>query len=70
VDLPSFDMLRYMALRDFLGDPYYPMIMKQGLMNRIEVERPDLIEKIKGSEVEFMDRMKKKQEQMQEQNGS
>ena len=65
IDLPSFEMLSYMALRDFLGDPYYPDIMKQGLLNRIESERPDLIEKIKTSEVEFMEMMKKRQEEME-----
>lgn len=64
VDLPSFEMLSYMALRDFLNDPYYPTIMKQGLLNRIEVERPDLIDKIKASEAKFMEMMKKRQEEM------
>jgi len=70
VDLPSFEMLSYMALRDFLNDPYYPTIMKQGLLNRIEVERPDLIDKIKASETKFMEMMNKRQEEMEKQKKS
>ncbi|MBW8015292.1 MAG: hypothetical protein FVQ82_03830 [Planctomycetes bacterium] len=60
VDLPSFNMLSYMALQDFLKDPYYPAIMKQGLKNRLEVERPDLFEKLKNTENKLIEMEKKK----------
>lgn len=65
VDLPSFDMLSYMALRDFMFDPYYPPIMKQGLMNRLEVERPKVFEKLKEMKDKLVEMEKKYREEME-----
>lgn len=70
VNLPSFAMLRYMSLRDFLQDPYYPDMMKQGMMNRLTVERPDLAEKLKNSDAEFLEMMQKMQKDMDKQKNS
>jgi len=63
VDLASFDMLKYMALRDFLRDPFYPPNMKNALRNRIKAERPDLYEKLTLSEAEYMEHLEKLQEE-------
>lgn len=63
VDLPSFEMVRYMALRDFLADPYYPQNLKNNVLGRIKVERPDLFEKLTLSETEFMELQKQRQQE-------
>ncbi len=44
--LPQFDLIRYLALRDFMEDPFYPDDLKVRLMGRIKLDRPDLFEKL------------------------
>ncbi len=44
--LPPFEFMRYMALRTFMEDPFYPDHLKRRLENRIKVERPDLFDKL------------------------
>jgi len=44
--LPQFEVMRYMALRTFMEDPFYPDHLKMRLMGRIKVERPDLFDKL------------------------
>ena len=61
VDLPSFEMLRYLALRGFIEDPFYPEQMRRNLMARIGEERPDLAEKLENQESEYMDMLKQQQ---------
>jgi len=65
IDLPSFSMLRYLSLRDFLEDPFYPVNLKQNMLGRIKVQRPDLFEKLTLSESEFME-LQEKQQQSEE----
>jgi hypothetical protein len=63
VMLPDFDIMRYVGLSGFLSDSRYPQDLKQNLIERISIERPELYEK-----------MKKQQEtviqQMQQQEGT
>ena len=66
VDLPSFEMLRYLALRGFLEDPFYPEQMRRNLMARIGEERPDLAEKLETQEGEYMSELEKFQQQQQQ----
>jgi len=47
IDLPEMEVLRYLALRDFLNDWQYPPNLKNNLLGRIKVERPELYEKLK-----------------------
>jgi len=47
IDLPDFKLLRYMALRDFLGDWRYPPNLRLNLLGRIEIERPVFFEQLK-----------------------
>jgi len=47
IDLPSFEVLQYLALRDFLDDRQYVPDLRLSLIARIEVERPELAEKLK-----------------------
>ena len=47
IDLPDFKVLQYLALRDFLDDRQYVPDLRLSLIARIEVERPELAEKLK-----------------------
>ncbi|RKY05663.1 MAG: hypothetical protein DRP66_10355 [Planctomycetota bacterium] len=51
--LPPFDIMRYMALRTFMEDPFYPDHLKLRLMGRIKIERPDLFDKLMKQEEAF-----------------
>jgi len=53
VDLPSFEMMRYLSFMGFINDNYYPQNLRRSLLSRIEVERPELIEKLKNQEEVF-----------------
>ncbi len=44
--MPAFDVLKYRAFVDFLNDPFYPEELRQRLVGRMAVERPDLLEKL------------------------
>ena len=63
VVLPDFDIIQYVGLTGFISDPRYPQDLRQNLIERIRIERPELYEK-----------MKKQQEtviqQMQQQEGT
>jgi hypothetical protein len=47
IDLPKFRDLQYLALRDFLDDRQFVPDLRLSLIARIEVERPELAEKLK-----------------------
>ena len=47
VTLPSFSIMRYIGLMAFLNDPIYPNYLKQNLLGRINIERPELYEKLR-----------------------
>ncbi len=47
IDLPEMPVLRYLALRDFLNDWQYPPKLKNSLLGRIKVERPERYEELK-----------------------
>jgi hypothetical protein len=47
IDLPAFNLLRYLALRDFLDDWLYSPNLRLGLLARIEIEKPELAEQLK-----------------------
>jgi len=53
VDLPSFEMMRYLSFMGFINDNYYPQNLRRSLLSRIEVELPELIEKLKNQEEVF-----------------
>jgi hypothetical protein len=44
--LPDFAMLRFIALDGFLRDEMFPLRLKQSLLARIKIERPDLFEQL------------------------
>jgi len=47
INLPDFKLLKYLALVDFLNDQQFSPYLKATLLNRIEVERPDLYSELK-----------------------
>jgi hypothetical protein len=63
--LPSMELLRYMAFMDFLNDPEYPQEMRMSLLGRIQVERPDLFEKLKKQEQQYFQELQKQQQKAQ-----
>ncbi len=50
IDLPDFKLLRYFALFDFLNDQQYPPYLRQSLLSRIKIERPDLFRQLEAEE--------------------
>jgi hypothetical protein len=63
IDLPSFDVLRYTALQDFLEDRQYSPNLRLGLLTRIEIERPDLSEQL----APWKEQLEKQKVQIQQQ---
>lgn len=45
IDLPEMPRIRYLALLDFLNDSQYPPSLREQLLKRIKIERPDLYER-------------------------
>ncbi len=62
IDLPEMAVLKYAALQDFYFDQQYPKSLRNQLMSRIDIERPELAEKLREIEEE---RLKKLEEQQQ-----
>jgi hypothetical protein len=50
IDLPDFKLLRYFAMFDFLNDQQYPPYLRQSLLGRIKVERPELFRQLEAEE--------------------
>ena len=63
IGLPDFGRMKYNALRDFLSDTQYPPQLRQNLMARIRIERPDLHEQLKQEERKLIERMQQQQAQ-------
>ncbi|HOK95460.1 MAG TPA: hypothetical protein PK052_04555 [Anaerohalosphaeraceae bacterium] len=61
VGLPPMGFLRYQAFIGFLNDPMYPDYMRQSLINRIQLERPDLFDKLRQEEARLLEQMQKEQ---------
>jgi hypothetical protein len=46
LDLPSFEMIRFMAFLDFMRDRFFPEHLRNSLLARIRVERPQLFDRL------------------------
>ena len=62
IDLPPMPVLRYVALGQFLNSGAYPPHIRQGLLNRIQIEKPELYKQMEQTEAQL--------QQMQEQQGT
>jgi hypothetical protein len=67
INLPDFEVLRYVGLSSFLNDARYPEDMRLNLIERIKVERPDLYEKLKKQEETVIQQMEQQQKQQEQQ---
>ena len=65
IDLPDFKLLRYLALVDFLGDQQYPPYLRGGLLARIKIERPELLEQLQQQEKTLMGQSENSQQPAQ-----
>ena len=63
VDLPPMRELRYFAFGQFFYSGAYPPYILDGLMRRIEVEKPELFEELQQTDAEFRQRAEELQEQ-------
>jgi hypothetical protein len=53
IELPPFEVMRYNSLVDFFRDRQYPAELRQALITRIKIERPDLAERFNKIEEEM-----------------
>lgn len=65
VVLPDFNVLRYVGISSFLNDLRYPDFVRQNLIERIRVERPELYEKLNQQHEYFMQEMEKQESTQQ-----
>lgn len=47
IDLDELEMLRYFAIDSFFADPQFSPYLKNSLLGRIEVERPDFLKQLR-----------------------
>ena len=59
INLPSLPQFRYFALTDFLNDQLYPPHLRQTLLGRIRIEKPELFKKLEAE----AEKLKKQSEQ-------
>jgi len=62
MSLPSMDRIRYQAFVQFLNNTIVSEEIRMRLANRIQIERPDLFEKLRNENIKFVEEMRKKQE--------
>ena len=67
VDLPSFDMMKFLAFMDFLKDPAYAEYLKKNLIGRIQIENPKLYEQLQQQESIFNQMVQQMNEQQKNQ---
>jgi hypothetical protein len=65
LDLPGFEMLRFLAFVDFIRDPFYPQYMRNALLARIKIERPELFERLQKQKDLFIQKAQQMQQQTQ-----
>jgi hypothetical protein len=65
VILPDFSVFRYIGISSFLNDLRYPDFVRQNLIERIRVERPQLYEELNQQHEYFMQEMEKQESTQQ-----
>jgi hypothetical protein len=65
--LPDFNVLRYIGITGFLSDESYPDYLRRNLMERIQIERPDLYEKLSQQHQYYMQEMEKQESESTQQ---
>jgi hypothetical protein len=63
--LPEFRLMRYVAILDFFNDQDYPPVMRQNLLARIKIERPQLAEQFSQIEQQMLRESQQESKQSQ-----
>jgi hypothetical protein len=50
IDLPPMSVLRWFAVGQFLNSEAYPLYIRQGLLDRIRIEKPELLKQLEQTE--------------------
>ncbi len=53
IDLPPMPVLRYNAIGQFLTSDAYPVYIRQGLLARIQIEKPELLKQLEQTEAQL-----------------
>jgi hypothetical protein len=61
IDLPPMPVLKYIALGQFLNNDMYPAYVREGLLARIKIERPELYKQMEQTEEELRQKMEQSQ---------
>ena len=67
VELPDFNVMKYIGITGFLNDQQYPDYVRQNLLERIQVQRPQLYEQLNKQHELFMQEMQKQESQSNQQ---
>jgi hypothetical protein len=65
IDLPPMRILKYVAMGEMLNNDAYPAYIRQGLLDRIQKERPELFKQLEQTDEEVRRQMQEAQEQQQ-----
>jgi hypothetical protein len=57
IDLPRMPVLRYFAIGQFLGSDAFPPYVRQGLLARIQFEKPELLKQLEQTEGQLRQQM-------------
>ncbi len=63
IDLPPMRVLRYVAVGQFLRSEGYPPYVRQGLLDRIRIEMPDLLKQLEQTDDELRQQIEQLQKQ-------
>ncbi|MFC1737652.1 hypothetical protein ACFL1G_01210 [Planctomycetota bacterium] len=63
INLPSFNVMKSLALRDFLNDTQFPLELRRNLLGRIKLEKPELFEQLQ----EQVEKIRQQSQQQQSQ---
>jgi hypothetical protein len=61
IDLPPMSVLRYFAIGQFLSSEAYPPYIRQGLLARIKIEKPELLKQLEQTEGQLRRQMEQLQ---------
>ncbi|HIJ67227.1 MAG TPA: hypothetical protein HPP51_02955 [Planctomycetes bacterium] len=63
LNLPDFEMIRFMAFLDFMRDRHFPEHLRNSLLGRIKVERPELFDRLQKQKDLFIQKTQQNQTQ-------
>jgi hypothetical protein len=61
IELGEFSRRRYFALVDFLNDEQFSRSLRRALLTRMEIEKPELLEKLRQQERELREKLEQRQ---------